>query len=306
MTVASSARRAPPPLAAGARVALVAPAGPLRGPEDIERAIANVRALGWEPVVSRHALARAGYFAGDDEARAADLNDALRDRRIDGVWSLRGGYGAMRVLDRIDWSALRGQAKPILGYSDVTALHGAIARQAGIVSYHAPTARTPLSPFSRASLERAVMRGEDSCGIAEGARVLRPGRARGRLEGGNLAVLAALVGTPYLPPLDGAMLVLEDVNEAVYRIDRMLAQLRLSGALHGVRAIIFGDCTNCPEEADDGARTLDDVLLELADWLRVPCLAGVPIGHVGEQWTVPLGAIAELDAGARRVAVAPR
>jgi muramoyltetrapeptide carboxypeptidase len=126
------------------------------------------------------------------------------------------------------------------------------------------------------------------------------------LEGGNLAVFAALVGTPYLPPLDGALLVLEDINEAVYRIDRMLAQLRLSGALHGVRGIIFGDCTNCPEEADDGARALDDVLVELADWLRVPCLAGVPLGHVGEQWTVPLGAIAELDAGMLSVAVMSR
>ena len=304
MTVASVARRAPPPLAVGARVALVSPAGPLRGPDDLHRAIANVRALGWEPVVSHHALARTGYFAGDDEARAADLNDALRDRRIDGVWCLRGGYGAIRVLDRVDWSALRGQAKPILGYSDVTAMHGAIARQAGIVSYHAPTARTPLSPFSRASLERAVMRGEDSCGVAERARVVRPGRARGRFEGGNLAVFTALVGTPYLPPLDGALLLLEDINEPVYRIDRMLAQLRLSGALHGVRGLIFGDCTNCPEESDDGARTLDDVLQEVADWLRVPCLAGVPIGHVTEQWTVGLGAMGELDCDEKRVTVA--
>lgn len=303
MTVASVARRTPPPLAPGARVALVAPAGPLRGPDDLDCAIANVRDLGWEPVVSPHALARAGYFAGDDEARAADLNHALRDARIDGVWCLRGGYGAMRVLDRIDWGALRGRAKPILGYSDVTALHGAIARQAGIVSYHAPTARTPLSPFSRSSMERAVIRGEDSCGVAARARVLRPGRARGRLEGGNLAVFAALVGTPYLPPLAGAILVLEDVNEAVYRIDRMLAQLRLSGALHGVRGIVFGDCTDCPEAGDDGARTLDEVLLELADWLRVPCLAGVPIGHVREQWTVPLGAVAELDCAEKRVTV---
>lgn len=305
MTVASVARRAPPPLAPGARVALVSPAGPLRGPDDLDRAIANVRALGWEPVVARHALARTGYFAGSDEARAADLDEALRDARIDGVWCLRGGYGAMRVLDRIDWSALRHRAKAILGYSDVTALHGAIARQAGIVSYHCPTARTPLSPFSRASLERAVMRGEDSCGVADRARVVRAGRARGRLEGGNLAVFAALVGTPYLPPLDGALLILEDINEAVYRIDRMLAQLRLSGALQGVRGIIFGDCTNCPEDADDGARTLDEVLLELAERLRVPCLAGAPIGHLAEQWTVALGAVGELDAGARSVAVVP-
>jgi muramoyltetrapeptide carboxypeptidase len=303
MTVATLARRAPPPLAAGARVALIAPAGPLRGRDDLDRAIANVSDLGWEPVVATHALARTGYFAGDDDTRAADLDMALRDTRIDGVWCLRGGYGAMRLLDRIDWSVLRERPKPVLGYSDVTALHGAIARQAGLVSYHAPTARTPLSAFSRASLERALMRGEDSCGVADRARVLRPGRTMGRLEGGNLAVLAALIGTPYLPLLDGAILVLEDVNEAVYRIDRMLAQLRLSGALHGVRAIIFGECTNCPEESDDGARRLDDVLLELANTLRVPCLAGVPIGHVGEQWTVPLGALAEVDCEERRLTV---
>jgi muramoyltetrapeptide carboxypeptidase len=304
MTVA--ARPAPPPLTAGARVALVAPAGPLRGRDDLDRAIANTRELGWEPVVATHALSRTGYFAGDDDARASDLDHALRDTRIDGVWSLRGGYGAIRILDRIDWSSLRGREKTILGYSDVTALHGAIARQAGLVSFHSPTARTTLSAFSRASLERAVVRREDSCGVAESARVLRPGRATGRLEGGNLAVLAALVGTPYFPPLDGAILLLEDVNEAVYRIDRMLAQLRLSGALEGVRAIVFGACTNCPEESDDGARALDDVLVELADMLRIPCLAGVPVGHLPDQWTLPLGALAEVDVAERRLSVVAR
>jgi muramoyltetrapeptide carboxypeptidase len=297
------ARRAPPLLTAGARIALVAPAGPLRGQEDIDRAIANVRTLGWEAVVAPHALARVGYFAGDDEARAADLNDALGDAGIDAVWCLRGGYGAVRVLERIDWGALRGREKPLIGYSDVTALHAAVARQAGLVSYHAPTARTTLSTFSRESLERALVRGIDSCGVAAGARSLRSGDAIGRLEGGNLAVFAGLVGTSYLPSLDGALLVLEDVNEPVYRVDRMLAQLRMSGALRGVRGIIFGQCTNCPEESDDGARRLDDVLSELATWLRVPCLAGVPVGHVADQWTFPLGAIAEMDADAKVVRV---
>jgi muramoyltetrapeptide carboxypeptidase len=304
MTIAT--RRVPPPLATGARVALVAPAGPLRGRDDLDRAIANARDLGWEPVIAANALARTGYFAGEDDARASDLDEALRDKRIDAVWCLRGGYGAIRLLDRVDWSSLRARAKAILGYSDVTAVHGAIARQAGLVSFHAPTARTTLSSFSRASLERAVARSEDSCGYAENARVLRPGRAAGRLEGGNLAVFAALVGTPYLPALDGAILVLEDVNEPVYRIDRMLAQLRLSGALQGVRAIVFGACTNCPEESDDGARSLDDVLSELANTLRVPCLAGVPVGHLPDQWTLPLGSLAELDVEARELRVVPR
>lgn len=295
MSSAINARRAPPSLGAGARVALVAPAGPLRGQADVDRAVGNVHTLGWEPVVAPHVLERTGYFAGDDGTRAADLESALRDPRIDGVWCLRGGYGAMRLLDRIDWSILRKEAKPVLGYSDVTALHGAIARQAGLISYHAPTARAELSDFSRVSLARALIEGGDPCGVAADARVIRPGRATGRLEGGNLAVLSALVGTPYFPSLDGAILVLEDVNEAVYRIDRMFAQLHLSGALAGIRAIVFGQCTNCPEDSDDGARRLDDVLFEVADRLRIPCLAGVPLGHVPEQWTVPLGEVGEVD-----------
>lgn len=297
------ARRAPGRLTAGARIALVAPAGPLRGQSDIDCAVENVRSLGWEPLVAPHALERTGYFAGPDRVRIEDLNDALHDSTIDGIWCLRGGYGAIRLLEHLSFDALRAHPKPFIGYSDVTALHAAVARQAGLVSYHAPTARTPMSGFTRASFERALVKADDPCGHAPDARVLRAGRATGRLEGGNLAVLAALVGTPFFPSLDGALLVLEDINEAVYRIDRMLAQLRLSGALHGVRALLFGQCTNCPEEADDGARSLDDVLGELADTLRVPCLAGLPIGHIPDQWTLPLGAPAEVDTEARTLHV---
>ena len=286
----------PHPLAAGARVALVAPAGPLRGAEDLARAEANTRALGWEPVVAPHALARTGYLAGDDASRAADVNAALRDPRVDAVWCLRGGYGAMRILAAIDWAALRERPRPLIGFSDITALHAAAGRVAGVASYHGPTARAVLTPFSRDSLERAVARGGDPCGRAPAADCLRGGRARGRLVGGNLALLAALAGTPYAPSLDGAILVLEDIDEGVYRVDRMLRQLLLAGMLAGVRGIAFGHCTNCAEESDDGARRLDEVVGEIADALAVPCLLGVPVGHIDDQWTIPLGAEAELDA----------
>jgi rhodanese-related sulfurtransferase len=125
----------------------------------------------------------------------------------------------------------------------------------------------------------------------------------GVLAGGNLALLAALAGTAYAPDLRGTILVLEDVGEAVYRVDRMLQQLRMAGMLDGVRALVFGHCTDCPEEGEDGARTLDVVLTELADALRVPCLAGVPVGHLDDQWTLPLGAPATLDVAARRLDV---
>lgn len=289
----------------GARVALVAPAGPLRSEAELHRAIDNVRSFGWQPVVGDTALARDGYFAGPDVLRAADLNHALCDDTIDAVWCLRGGYGTMRILDAVDYVAVSRRPKPVIGYSDITALHVALASRSDVVTYHGPTARAALSAFSRESFARAVMHGEDSCGVAPNARVLRGGSARGVLAGGNLALLSALAGTPFAPRLADAILVLEDIDEAVYRVDRMMRQLLLAGLLDGVRAIVFGACTNCPEAADDGARRLDDVIAEIADLLGVPAVAGMPVGHIEDQWTLPLGALASLDADRRLLSVLP-
>lgn len=301
------AARWPAPLMPGARVALVAPAGPLRDATELERAVSNTRALGWEPVPGANVLARHGYFAGDDATRLSDLVTAITDPRIDGIWCVRGGYGAMRLLPAIDFDALARTPKPLLGFSDITALHAALSTRCDLVAFHAPTARQALGDFSRASLQRAVVAQADSCGVAAEARILRGGRVRGRLAGGNLAILAALCGTPFAPDLRGTILILEDINEPIYRIDRMLRQLILAGALDGCLGIAFGHCTDCPEEADDGARTLDEVLGEAADLLGIPCLAGIPVGHISNQWTIPLGATAELDVEARRLTVvAPR
>jgi muramoyltetrapeptide carboxypeptidase len=287
----------------GARVALVAPAGPLRGASDLDRAIENVRSFGWEPIVGEHALDRIGYFAGSDADRAADFNAALRDDETDAVWCLRGGYGAMRILDAIDYDAGVRRPKPVIGYSDITAIHAALGRRCGMVTYHAPTARARLSAYSRASLECALVAGGESCGSAPDARVLRSGIAHGTLAGGNLALVSALTGTPFAPALEGAILVLEDIDEAVYRVDRMMRQLLLAGALDGVCGIVFGACTNCPEASDDGARRLDDVIGEIAGTLGVPAVAGVPVGHVDDQWTLPLGAPATFDADQRMLTV---
>ena len=290
-------------LGPGARVALVAPAGPLRDESELALALDNTRSFGWEPIVGGHAMSRLGYFAGTDLDRAADLNRAIRDPSIDGIWCLRGGYGAMRLLDALDYDALKSRAIPLIGYSDITALHAAVGKRAGVIGFHGPTARHAMTPFCRDSMQRAVVEGRDSCGPAPHAQALRPGHAEGVLAGGNLSLMAALTGTPWFPDLEGALLVLEDVGEAVYRIDRMLRQLMQSGALRGVRGIVFGECTDCPEASDDGARTLIDVITEFADTLRVPCLLGVPIGHIKDQWTIPLGARAVMDADARTVEV---
>lgn len=293
----------PQRLAAGARVALVAPAGPLGAKGDLKRAVENAHSFGWEVTVGDHVQSRKGYLAGSDAERLADINAAIQNDRVDGIWCIRGGYGVMRLLERIDYESLRKRPKAILGYSDVTALHSALIAQCGLVSFHAPTARSRLTDFARDSLCRAIVDGEDPCGNAPRSRTLFGGRARGRLVGGNLALLAALTGTAYAANLDGAILVLEDVNEDVYRIDRMLTQLRLSGMLPRCAGIAFGAFTDMPGEPSENVRALDALFDEFANALRVPCFAGAPIGHIDDQWTVPLGAMAELDADAGTLTV---
>jgi muramoyltetrapeptide carboxypeptidase len=298
--------RAPKPLEAGAQVALVAPAGPLQKAEELPRAQENARALGWEPIVGEHASERIGYLAGHDRDRLNDINRALRDPKIDAIWVLRGGYGMMRILSGIDYDALSRAPKAIIGYSDVTALHAAVQRKCRLISYHGPTAREVLTDFSRDSFQRAVIHQTDSCGAAPNAREINAGAAEGRLVGGNLSLLSSLCGTPFMPDLTDGILILEDVNEPVYRIDRMLQQLKLAGVLNGCKAIVFGHCTSCPEDAggaEAGGREFDQVLGELVHSLGVPCLAGIPVGHIAEQWTIPLGAMAKLDTATRTLTV---
>ena len=313
----SLALKRPPRLGAGARVALIAPSGPLRSHADLERAVENARALGWEPTVGEHALARDGFFAGRDEQRAADLSAAIADPSIDGIWCLRGGYGAARLLPAVDLDAVRARPKPLIGYSDITALHAAWQR-AGVVSFHGPVARGVLSRFSKNSLVRAVAAGDDSAGgdsaggdsaggdsagWAVGSAVLRGGAATGRLMGGNLALVASLCGTPWAIDFRGAIIVLEDINEATYRVDRMLNQLVQAGAFDGCVGFAFGQCTHCDEQTDDGAQSLEAVLRGCVNRLQVPALMGIPMGHIEDQWTLPLGALASLDTATQTLRV---
>lgn len=291
----------PPLLKSGARVALVSPAGPVTDEKDLERAADNTLSLGWEPVIGKNAGARTGYLAGADSLRLDDINAAIRDPNINGIWCVRGGYGSMRLLDAVDYSELERNPKTVIGFSDITALHSAILRNSGVIAFHGPTARGELSEFSRSSLVRAVAEGKNPCGVAPAAREIFPGSARGRLIGGNLAVLTALIGTRFAPVLKDCILVLEDVNEPLYRIDRMLHQLLLCGALSECVAIAFGDFTGADESGATGG--LDDLLSSLAERLGIPCLGGIPLGHIPDQWTIPLGAEATLDTAARELNV---
>lgn len=291
-----SSRRYPPRLQRGARVGLIAPSGPLDPAVDVETAAANARTFGWEPVIGEHVRERDGYLAGSDDHRLADLNRFANDDSIDGIWCIRGGYGATRLLDGIDFDAWSRKPRALIGYSDITALHASIGQRADIVSYHGPTARAQLTDMTRASFgEVMAMERGDSYAV-QGCTTVVGGRARGRLVGGNLALVTAMVGTPYAWDMDDAILVLEDVSETVYRIDRMLTQLRSNGAFARLKAIAFGGFTEIPEDPNNADRPVDRVLREFAEAAKLPCVMNFPIGHVPDHVTLPLGAVAELNA----------
>ena len=301
----------PPRLARGSRIALVAPAGPLLERDDITRAAALCRALDYEPVVAPHADGHYGYFAGTDEDRLADLNAALRDPAIDAVWCIRGGYGVTRILEGVDFEALRRRPRAIIGYSDITALLAGVTRCAGLVAFHAPTARAEMPAFSRRHFSKVLCEAAPA-GVLEPlpvpSNVLMPqqhrvvticgGVAEGPLAGGNLTLLQCLIGTPCFPDLDDAILVLEDVNEDLYRIDRMLAHLRMVGALARLKGIAIGRFTGLKRHMNDGALGVDEVLAHFCRPLGIPVAYGLPFGHIDDQWTLPLGVRARFDAAA--------
>jgi len=304
----------PPRLARGSRVALVAPAGPLLEQDDIARAEALCRALDYEPVLGAHAGGHFGYFSGTDEERLADLNAALQDPAIDAIWCIRGGYGVTRILDGIDFEALVRRPRPVVGYSDITALLAGVVRRAGMIAFHGPTARAEMPPFTRRHFAK-VLTGVEPAGPLEPlptpgdvlvprndrVTVIHGGRAEGVLAGGNLSLLQCLIGTRYFPDLDGAMLVLEDVNEDLYRIDRMLAHLRAVGAFATLRGVLIGRFTGLKRHMDDGSLGVDQVLTHYFGALGIPVLNGLPIGHIDDQWTIPLGVRARVDADAGSV-----
>lgn len=289
----------PPALRPGTRVALVAGAGPV--PEGgVDRAVTRVQSLGWEAVPGDYCRGRRGYLSGSDEERAADLNRALRDPSIGAVWFLRGGYGTMRILNDVDWDALREHPKALIGFSDNTAVHLA-AQRAGVVGFHGPHPHTPEFPdFARDELLRVLTVPEPAgvLPLAPGGRAetLTGGVAEGPLLGGNLSLLSATLGTPYAIQPEGAILFFEEVGEHPYRLDRLLAHLKLAGVLNAVAGIVVGGITEVPEV--EGAPTGMEVVHDALGGLGVPVATGFPFGHIDDNWTLPLGVRARLDADA--------
>jgi len=297
-------------LVEGDLVALVSPSGASE-PGRIATTVSALEGWGLRVRLGAHAGGRHTFFAGRDDERLADLNDALRDPAVRGVFCLRGGYGMQRIVDGVDFAAVRADPKVVMGFSDITALHAALWREAALATVHGPTAgqfdRGPASLTVRAA-RHAVTSNEPVTVTATADEptfaVRVDGVADGTLLGGNLALLAGTVGTPHALDLDGAILLLEDVEEEPYRVDRMLVHLRRAGWLTGLRGVALGQFTNCVD-TNPNYPPVVDVLREQLTSLGVPVLGGLPIGHGAEQVAVGLGVPARLDATAGTLVVEP-
>ncbi|MEV4166139.1 S66 peptidase family protein [Nonomuraea dietziae] len=271
---------------AGDTVAIVSPSGPPNATL-LARGVRLLEGLGLKVVLGEHVLDREGFLAGSDADRAADLQAAWCDPAVSAVFCSRGGYGAARLLDLLDWAAMREAGpKVLLGSSDITALHHVVATQLGLPTLHGPmpACDAVTDPVTWDNLQAALF---GQAPPVTGDTVLREGRAEGVLAGGNLSLLASLCGTRHQPSFAGRLVLLEDIAEHPYRIDRMLTQLLQSGVFDGVRGIALGSWVDCGDPLP--------VLAERLLPLEVPVIAGLPVGHGTPQWSVWLGALGVID-----------
>ena len=310
----------PPRLKPGDTVMFVAPAGPPNR-DEVMRAKSRIEERGYRVKMRDDIFAVEGYLAGTDERRAEEMMEAFADPEVKGVLCVRGGYGVMRILDRLDYDKIRANPKVVLGFSDITALHAALNRKAGLVAFHGPgpasglgseagpTNFTAQSVVQALESNRATDAGYEIVVPASVAKVdsFGKGKARGRLVGGNLSLISVLEGTPYAIDATGAILLIEDVNEAPYRIDRMLRQLQLAGNLKEIRGAVLGQFTTeyVREDklTDDARFDANGVLRQYFENAGIPVLANYPVGHTPLNATLPLGAQVEIDADQRTLRV---
>lgn len=295
-------------LKAGNTIGLINPAGATFLPDDITMVQESMAALGLKTKLGAHVLDRYGYLGGKDADRAADINAMFADTTIDAVLCVRGGWGCNRILDLVDYELVSRNPKPIIGYSDITALLIAITAKTGLITFHGPVGISTWNSFSLDYFKRILFDGEAVTMInpksigdnlaqtKDRVETITAGTARGKLIGGNLTVLTAMVGSEYLPSWKGVILFVEDDNENIYRIDRMLTQLKLAGVLKQLAGFVFGKCTKCGPGEGYGSLTLPEVLHDHIRPLGIPAWYGAMIGHIENKFTVPVGADAEIDA----------
>ena len=299
----------PKRLAEGDTVGLVAPASAAFEQDNITLAKEQLEAIGLKVKIGEHAFDRWGYFAGRDRDRAADINRMFADDSVAGIVCFTGGWGSPRVLPYLDYAMIARKPKVFIGFSDITALLIAIHQRTGLVTFHGPVGGSTLEPYSLESFRRSIMNADPIGALSppdkkpselvnRGNRIVKlaGGKASGRLIGGNLTLVAALMGTPWEIQTDGAIVFLEDVREDVYRIDRMLTQLALGGKFDKAAGVVFGRCSQCAYEGP--SFSLEDVLRDRFGSLPIPAISGLSFGHIEQKLTLPVGAMATIDADA--------
>lgn len=286
----------PPPLKPGATIGVVSPASsPLE-----ERLLLGINYLeknGFSVVSGEHVLDKFDYLAGEDQDRIDDLNRMIRNPDIDAIISSRGGYGCARILDQIDYDALRKKPKIIVGYSDITLIQLAVLKKTGLVSYSGPMVAVEMGkgidPFTEKHFWDMMTTTKPLTLEAVNAEVIHPGKASGCLIGGCLALVNNMLATPFMPALEGAILILEDIGESIYKIDRYLAQLKLGGILANLNGLIIGDFMDIDET--DSVFTVEQIVRHYTADLKIPVILNFPYGHGDLKFTLPIGCKVELD-----------
>ncbi len=298
----------PKRLARGDVIGLVAPSG-VTDDSEIERATRTLETFGFKPRYGANIRAAWGGYAGSIAQRVADLHAMFADREVRGVFAIRGGSGAGALLPRLDYRLIRANPKVLTGYSDITALHLAIHRRAGLVTFHSPVATSRPNDYWHYHFLRILTEPQPNYTMhmsvenerrAEkdplfGIRTYRHGVAEGPLIGGNLSIVAALAGTPFAAQTHGRILFLEDVREAPYRVDRMLTQLDQADPFARTAGVMFGVFTRADVRDDDRTLTMEEVIAHHLGPLKVPAVAGYSVGHIAHQMTLPIGVRARLD-----------
>jgi muramoyltetrapeptide carboxypeptidase len=294
----------------GDTIGIIAPASAPPDPKNIDRSVAALKRLGFKPKLAPNVRKRWGFLAGNDRDRADDLMRMFTDRKVKALICVRGGYGTARLLPLLDYRTIRANPKILLGYSDITSLHCAFLIKSNLASFHGPMLNSDfikkdLPDFTLQSFLKTLMQPSAPGSIRDGYKkktvtILRGGKASGPLIGGNITLLCAALGTPYLPSFRNSILFFEDLDEAPYRFDRMLTQLLNAGLLQQVAGIAIGINANCKDPKAKGAKeyrqTLEDVFNERLLTLKVPIVAGLPFGHTPLNATLPVGVRATLDA----------
>lgn len=307
----------PPRLKPGAVVGIISPASATFVREELNIVIDAVRGLGLVPKLAPHVSDRNGYLAGTDSDRAADINQFFQDPQIAALIPIRGGWGCSRVLPYLNYQTIRQNPKVIIGFSDITSLILGINAQTQLVTFHGPNGfsswRTTQTDYFRRVLfnaERVTYinskDGDDAdrlMQVKNRIQTITPGKARGKLIGGNLSVLSGIVGSPYVPDLEGAILFLEDTGENIYRLDRLMTHLKVAGLLDKLAGFVFGQCPGCTPDADYGSLTLEEVVWGHIQPLKIPAFYGAAIGHLENIVTLPIGLEVEINASKGAIAM---